>query len=1159
MLTGTGRTALNTTARRSIRTILATAGSLGGVVGIVGLGANAFAQTTEAQATQPAVASSVSQQLDIAASLLDQGKVVQARTMLLDLTTGSSSVSMGESEKARALALAANANRKFKALDSIEASLQTAETSIARGDLKLAIAQAEAVIDAPKATNKQVQEARTHLEAAKAKQSQIAPTIATTLDEALADVAAGRTSSAKAKLDIVNRSGVSLDATQSAKLNLAQMDLVNAVSDTGSLGMMQPGVVKRRPEPVPTPAQPAQPETQPASEPAPAAAPTQEVVPATPLEPAQPVEAPVVIAQAQPAAQPGNSDPIAAARQWQAQSLLAEADFAFNQNRFNEAVAKYNQLLSQFGDQLTAEQSAAARQRMSDAQVRLGNDATQGNLLDQVIQNNQVARQSAMAEFNNDLAQSEAALARDDTQRAREFATQARVRIGANRNVFTNEEAEGYGTQVDTLMGRIDAREAEVRTSLVQKQADDAKRDAESRAKAQAEDRARKLNESIDRVRALQVEQKYDEALQVVQSQILFLDPTNPTGLLLRDVLADAIVWRQYDAISRRNTRSWTEQDLQNEDARFAPPDIVDYPSNWPAISEKRGTPVAFAEAEENRRALAALQNKRVPVKFEETPLESALSFLQAVSQLNVDVDWASLEDQGIDRGTTVNLNLTNVTLETVLNRVTEKVSPPGDTQGGAGWTINDGVVQVASKQVINRQRTLAIYDIRDLIVEVPNYDNAPELDLQQALQASRRGGGGGGQSPFQDNNGQDIPRRTLAERTQEIIDLITTNVDNEGWRENGGDTGYIQQLSGLLVITNTPANHRSIHGLLSKLRDYRALQVNVETRFLLVTQDFFEQFGVDLDVYLNANSNVVRQARATRPTTRASDFFDFQRNPGYSPLFPANGTGQARSPLGDPWSPIGIGQNSLGLTESLIGTDFAQDVFQTAPAMGIAGQFLDDIQVDFMVKATQADRRTVSLTAPRLTFTNGQISNIYVATQVSFVSDLTPITSESAAAFDPQPNAVVEGVVMQVDGTVSADRKYVTMNVDAAVSRVDSITNLPVTAIAGGQLVQSGATQSFIQLPQVTVTRVRTTVTVPDQGTLLLGGQRLTTEQEVESGVPILSKIPVLNRLFTNRVATKEESTLLILVKPTVLIQSENEEKNFPGLADSLRNPFGG
>jgi type II secretory pathway component GspD/PulD (secretin) len=76
----------------------------------------------------------------------------------------------------------------------------------------------------------------------------------------------------------------------------------------------------------------------------------------------------------------------------------------------------------------------------------------------------------------------------------------------------------------------------------------------------------------------------------------------------------------------------------------------------------------------------------------------------------------------------------------------------------------------------------------------------------------------------------------------------------------------------------------------------------------------------------------------------------------------------------------------------------------------------------------------------------------------------------------------------------------------------------------------------------------------VPDQGTLLLGGQRLLTENEVETGVPVLSKIPILNRFFTNRTESKEEQTLLILMKPTVLIQAEEEEKNFPGLEETLK-----
>ena len=69
----------------------------------------------------------------------------------------------------------------------------------------------------------------------------------------------------------------------------------------------------------------------------------------------------------------------------------------------------------------------------------------------------------------------------------------------------------------------------------------------------------------------------------------------------------------------------------------------------------------------------------------------------------------------------------------------------------------------------------------------------------------------------------------------------------------------------------------------------------------------------------------------------------------------------------------------------------------------------------------------------------------------------------------------------------------------------------------------------------------------------MLLGGQRQTNEIEVESGVPVLSKIPFVNRFFTNRVTSKDEATLLILIRPEIVIQQEKEEILFPGLSDSL------
>ena len=75
----------------------------------------------------------------------------------------------------------------------------------------------------------------------------------------------------------------------------------------------------------------------------------------------------------------------------------------------------------------------------------------------------------------------------------------------------------------------------------------------------------------------------------------------------------------------------------------------------------------------------------------------------------------------------------------------------------------------------------------------------------------------------------------------------------------------------------------------------------------------------------------------------------------------------------------------------------------------------------------------------------------------------------------------------------------------------------------------------------------------MPDKGTVLLGGQRQVTEVEVESGVPVLSKIPFINRFFTNRITSKAEETLLLLIRPEIIIQQENEDILFPGLSDQI------
>ena len=119
-----------------------------------------------------------------------------------------------------------------------------------------------------------------------------------------------------------------------------------------------------------------------------------------------------------------------------------------------------------------------------------------------------------------------------------------------------------------------------------------------------------------------------------------------------------------------------------------------------------------------------------------------------------------------------------------------------------------------------------------------------------------------------------------------------------------------------------------------------------------------------------------------------------------------------------------------------------AGSLASSAVNFGISA-FLDDIQVDLLVNATQANRRAISLTAPRVTFFNGQRAYVLIVTQQAFVSDLEPVSD--AAGFDTTLSVVQEGVVLDVEGTVSADRRYVTLTLRPSLAEIVDIRTIEV------------------------------------------------------------------------------------------------------------------
>jgi general secretion pathway protein D len=95
-----------------------------------------------------------------------------------------------------------------------------------------------------------------------------------------------------------------------------------------------------------------------------------------------------------------------------------------------------------------------------------------------------------------------------------------------------------------------------------------------------------------------------------------------------------------------------------------------------------------------------------------------------------------------------------------------------------------------------------------------------------------------------------------------------------------------------------------------------------------------------------------------------------------------------------------------------------------------------------------------------------------------------------------------------------------------------------------GSKSATTSRNGTTVQLPTFASISVSTTVSVPDGGTILLGGIKRLREGRIERGVPIMSKLPYVNRLFKNVGIGRETQSLMMMVTPRIIIQEEEEAK---------------
>lgn len=781
---------------------------------------------------------------------------------------------------------------------------------------------------------------------------------------------------------------------------------------------------------------------------------------------------------------PSAQEAEAARRQAESQKLLEQAEAARAAWRLEEAMSLYSRALELDPNNNAAR--VAKEQLEREMAGAPGRSDALARREQEILQQQQYITYSintAISEANQAIAQKNFA----DAQAALE---RARVARASNPGVFRQEQLREFDQRIANTQTALDSAAEAWRREEAARQRQQAAEQLKEAQRIREEEVRRTVADLIRESRRLTAEGRYDQALGVLD-QILKLDPKNDYALGVRPLVEDRAILQQQRQYREQQDRDTSRQYVAAEEKKIPYSDILTFPSNWPDLVTKREQTIRIErrERDENAPVIDALDKILPEVRLNDVSFSDALDFLRDVGWPNIEPNWPALEAAGVDRNAPINARLKNVTFRAALEEV---LSDAGGTVR-LGYTIRSGVIRIiVSAEAEESDVVTVVYDIRDLIFNVP--DSAP-----QALTLPTGGGG----TVTQTIGALEDLGQTRIEIMDQFVETIQAAIPAV-WDPP------IRPIyaTGQMIVTQRPEIHRQIEKLLAQIRWSRAIQITVEARFLMVSRSFLEQVGFDFDMILNP-------------------------------------TGEMSSKI----SPIAIGNASSDFTAT-IGGDLqgSSPTFTVTNGSGGAVTFLDDFQVSVLLRASQLSQSTTTLTAPRITLFSGQIGWVNLATQVYYISDLTPVVAANAIGFDPTIGGPAQdGVLLWVRATASHDLKYVTLQLRPTLTRLRRLREFTITAQATPTDAPPTLATGIIQTPEYDVAELQTTVSVPDGGTVLLGGQTIAAEYEKEAGVPVLSKVPFLKRLFTNTASAKDERVLLILVKPTIIVQREREQEQFP------------
>ena len=385
---------------------------------------------------------------------------------------------------------------------------------------------------------------------------------------------------------------------------------------------------------------------------------------------------------------------------------------------------------------------------------------------------------------------------------------------------------------------------------------------------------------------------------------------------------------------------------------------------------------------------------------------------------------------------------------------------------------------------------------------------------------------------------------------------------------------------SGVLIVRNTQDNLDMVDALVDQANASQPKQVEIESKFIEVTQNNLKELGFDwLLGPFNIGNHKLFGAGGTSVNSTAA-------NPANFPF--VNTTGQ---PIGDtqPGQPIGqfpvTGGNrsgSLAISANALDALLFPGASGVAPGIfGLAGVFTDP-QFQVVIRALNQKKGVDLLSAPKVTTKSGQRAIIEVVREFRYPSTFTPpqvpsISSSTGTTVVGGSTTVPvvvtpttpqtwetrnTGVTLEVEPVVGENATTIDLNLVPQVVEFEGFINYgsPINAVGVNTIagtistsVPVRLTDNVINQPVFSTRKVTTSVSVYDGQTVVIGGLMREDVQKTEDKTPIIGDIPLVGRLFRTNVDQHIKRNLVIFVTARVITPAglafNNEEEEEEGL----------